>query len=634
MNTKNSLNLIAHKALHIRIDSIRATTAAKSGHPTSCLSAADLLATLFFKVMHFDVHNPKAENNDRFILSKGHAIPMVYAAYKALGVITDEELLNFRSVNSVLEGHPTPRFAYNEAATGSLGQGLSVGLGMALNAKHEGLSYKTYVMMGDAEIAEGSIWEAAELAPRYKLDNLVGIVDCNRLGQSEESISNHDVARYAQTFESFGWRTFIIDGHNLEEISNVFDEIATVRYQPSVIIAKTFKGYGIPGVVNKMGFHGKPFKQEELDAVIKQLRADFDTAGHCSKTIEAYTPPLPEPVQNKAPMKLKPIELNFAADPNNNYFFNKDCILSTRKAFGYALTAAGRVDERIFTLDADVKNSTFTEMFEAEFPGQFIQCFIAEQNMVSIATGLELRGKIPFAATFAAFFTRAHDQIRMAGIGRNALRLCGSHAGVSIGEDGPSQMGLEDIALMRSIPNSIVLYPSDGVSTYKLVELMANYHDGVSYLRTTRADTPMLYDKDETFTIGGCKVLRENANDQACIIGAGITVHEALKAHEELKLLGIETSVIDLYSIKPLDAATIKRVAKASKGKIVIVEDHYPQGGIGEAVISALVNEGFMFTMLAVNEVSRSGSPTDLLKLAGVDAATITQKIKQGSSRV
>lgn len=580
------------------------------------------------------MHNPKAKNNDRFILSKGHAIPMIYAAYKILGVISDEELLNFRTVNSVLEGHPTPRFAYNEAATGSLGQGLAVGLGMALSAKHDGLNYKTYVMMGDAEIAEGSIWEAAELAPRYKLDNLIGIVDCNRLGQSGESISNHDIEHYANIFASFGWRTFIIDGHNLEEIVNVFDEVNTVQYQPSVIIAKTFKGYGLANVANKMGFHGKPFKPEELDVVIKELKADFDLAGPCSKKIENYNPPMPDgcTVPHDGAKRVegydtKPIKLNFAADPDSA-LFDKDKKISPRKAFGYALMAAGRVDERIFVLDADVKNSTFTEMFEAENPDRFVQCFVAEQNMVGVATGLQLRGKIPFAATFAAFFARAHDQIRMAGIGRNALRLCGSHVGVSIGEDGPSQMGLEDIALIRSVPNSIVLYPSDGVSTYKLVELMANYNDGVSYMRATRADAPILYDKNETFEIGGCKVLRQAPGDQVCIIGAGITLHEALKAHDSLKDLGIQTSIIDLYSIKPLDTETIKRVAKASDNKIMVIEDHYPQGGIGEAVLSAVMNEGFTFKMLAVNDISRSGSPADLLKLAGIDAEAIVKAVQ------
>lgn len=633
----NIIQSLTHKALHLRIDSIRATTAAKSGHPTSCMSAADLVAALFFHIMKYDVHNPKAPNNDRFILSKGHAIPIVYAAYKLLGVISDDELLHFRTINSVLEGHPTPRFAYNEAATGSLGQGLSIGLGMAIHAKNKGLSFKTYVMMGDGEIAEGSIWEAAELAPRYKLDNLIGIVDCNRLGQSDESISNHDVERYASTFTSFGWRTFIIDGHSFEEILNVFNEINNVHYQPIAIIAKTFKGYGLANVVNKLGYHGKPFKKEELDAILKELKADFDAAGNCVPSDKIYTPPMPELPSNDVSTEIKElyqpsqttyISLPIDQDPHTA-IFDKNRTISSRKAFGYALAAAGKADSRVFALDADVKNSTFTEMFEAEHPDRFVQCFIAEQNMVSIATGLELRGDIPFAATFAAFFTRAHDQIRMAGIGRNALRLCGSHVGVSIGEDGPSQMGLEDIALFRALPNSIVLYPSDGVSTYKLVELMANYHDGISYLRTTRADTAMIYDKNETFTIGGCKVLRQSEKDQICIIGAGITLHSALQAYEELANMSITTSVIDLYSVKPLDAATIIKVAQLSDNKILVVEDHYPEGGIGEAVLRAIANEGIHFTSLAVNEISRSGTPSDLLKLASIDTDAIVAAVKK-----
>lgn len=623
---KTLTSFLAHKALHIRIDAIRATTAAKSGHPTSCMSAADILATLFFHVMHFDIQNPHANNNDRFILSKGHAIPMVYAAYKLLGVISDEELLNFRRSTSVLEGHPTPRFAYNEAATGSLGQGLAVGLGMALNARHEGLNYKTFVMMGDAEIAEGSVWEAAELAPHYQLDNLVGIVDCNRLGQSGESMSSHHVDRYAAIFKAFGWEVFTIDGHNLNEIIDVFEAVSNVRYRPSVIIAKTFKGYGLASIVNKPGYHGKPFKEEELPGIIKELKANFDIAGHCSNSFDNYIPP--KPIEKPEPSTSTAIVLDFNADPNQT-FFDVNKKIATRKAFGYALVAAGRVSEKIFTLDADVKNSTFTEMFEAEHPDRFVQCFVAEQNMVGVATGLSLRGKIPFAATFAAFFTRAHDQIRMAGIGRNPLRLCGSHVGVSIGEDGPSQMGLEDIALFRSIPNSIVLYPSDGVSTYKLVEIMANYAQGVSYLRTTRADTPILYDKDEQFPVGGCKVLRHSKEDQVCIIGAGITLHESLQAHQSLLEEGIHTAVIDLYSVKPLDVKTIAATAKQANKKILIVEDHYLQGGIGEAVTQALSNHGFIFNILAVEEISRSGTPTELMRLAGIDSDGIVAAVKE-----
>lgn len=668
-SSQETLLFLAHQALNLRIDSMRATTAGKSGHPTSCLSAADIISVLFFHVLRYDLKNPKNPNNDRFILSKGHAIPVVYAAWKNLGVISDEQLLSLRKFDSVLEGHPTPRFDYNEAATGSLGQGLGVGVGMALQAKKDQFPYKTYVMMGDSESAEGSIWEAAELAAYYKLDNLIGIVDCNRLGQSEEVMNNHDVSKYARKWEAFGWKTITIDGHNLEEIVAAFEQVHQIKQQPTVIVAKTYKGFGLDNVENKQGYHGKPFKEDELEQAIIALRKRFPEASEYKSTI-SYVPEMPESVlfdkvQDKLLAGARPEELaafspelveglakagrlegyerillNLTQDPQASSF-DKDKKIATRQAYGYALAALGRVSNDIFVLDGDVKNSTYTEIFEKEFPDRFVQCFVAEQNMISVSTGLQLRGKIPFAATFACFLSRAHDQIRMAGIGRNALRLCGSHAGVSIGEDGPSQMGLEDIALMRAIPDSIVLYPSDGVSAYKLVELMANYQQGISYLRTTRASTPVLYDKNETFSVGGCKVLRQSKQDKACIIAAGVTLHEALKAYEQLAGQGVFVSVIDLYSVKPIDSEMIKKVALDSCNTIITVEDHYSEGGIGEAVISALVNEQFFschpefssgsnpFYMknLAVQKLSRSGTPEELLKYAEIDAESIAKTV-------
>lgn len=619
---------LQHQALQLRIDSIRATTQAQSGHPTSCMSAADIVSALFFYILIYDIKNPKNPNNDRFILSKGHAVPVMYAAWKQLGVITDEQLLSLRDSNSIFEGHPTPKFIYNEAATGSLGQGLSIGLGMALNAIYEKLSYKTYVMLGDAELAEGSVWEAAELASHKNINNLIGIIDCNRLGQSGESIDNHHVDVYAKKFQAFGWDTIIINGHNMREIIQALEQAQASTNKPFMIIAKTFKGYGLVSTQNKENCHGKPFKKEELPGLINELKETFKDAAEFTITTR-YTPPVPANTNSETPAKqAQKISLDLTHDKNNAQF-DPSKKISSRKAFGYALAALGRADKRVFALDADVKNSTYTEIFETEFPDRFVECFIAEQNMISIAAGLQARGKIPFAATFGAFFTRCYDQIRMAAIGQNAIRLCGSHCGVSIGQDGPSQMALEDLAIMRAIPNSIVLYPSDGVSTYKLTELMANYNNGISYIRSTRADTNMLYTHEEKFVLGGSKVLRTQNNNKACIVTAGITLHEALKAYEILKAQNIFVSIIDLYSIKPLDTQTLITQAQQANNHIITIEDHYPQGGIGEAVTHALANTGIQVHSLAVNQLPHSGTPEDLLRWAGIDADSIVRKVQE-----
>ncbi|MCK4265558.1 transketolase [Candidatus Babeliales bacterium] len=618
----NNILFLKNKALNLRIDSIRATTQSKSGHPTSALSAADIIAVLFFHTMQYDPTNPKNPSNDRFILSKGHAIPLVYAAWKQAGVINDKKLMSLRKFDSELEGHPTPRFEYNEAATGSLGQGLSIGVGEALSAKIDNLEYKIYVMIGDGEAAEGSIWEAAEIASYYKLNNLIGILDCNRLGQSGESIHDHDIEIYRKKFEAFGWNSIKIDGHNFEEIIKAFENAANSQDKPTMIIAKTFKGYGLENGSNKIGFHGKPLPKEESEAAIEHLKKEFSEAFEYSNN--SFSPSLPE---KKTMAVSSLITLNIEDDPNA-HLFGKETKLATRKAYGYALAALGRKSENVIVLDADVKNSTFTEIFETEFPNRFFQCFIAEQNMIGVATGLELRGKIPFVATFGAFLTRAFDQIRMAGIGRNALRLCGSHCGVSIGEDGPSQMALEDLGMIRSIPKSIIFYPSDAVSTYKIMEHSANYNEGISYIRTTRMNTKNIYDKNETFSIGGCKVVKKEQNAQACIVAAGITLHEALKAHDILKNKNIFVSVIDLYSIKPIDRKTILEVALNSQNKILTVEDHYGPGGIGEIINSAVVNNEIIVKNLYVKKISRSGNPSELLADAEIDSAKIIEVIK------
>jgi len=614
---------LQHAALQLRIDSIRSTAQSGSGHPTTCMSAADIVAAIFFYKLRYDLEHHENPNNDRFILSKGHAVPVVYAAWKQLGVITDAEMMSLREVTSRFEGHPTPLFHYNEAATGSLGQGLGIGLGMALSAKHDKRDFRTYVLLGDGEIAEGSVWEAAELAPKYNMGNLLAILDCNRLGQSGYALHEHDIARYEAKFKAFGWNTIVIDGHDMEQVVKALDEAETVSDKPTMIVAKTFKGFGLDDIADKSGYHGKPFKISEVPALTAQLNERFSSAAnYAAKGI--YKPGMPKSEQLSS---VKSIKLNLETDPHTSEF-NEDKKISARKAYGYGLAALGRISKDVFAVDADVKNSTYTDFFEKEFSDRFVQCYIAEQNMVSVATGLQARGKIPFASTFGAFFCRAFDQIRMAAIGRNALRLCGSHCGVSIGQDGPSQMALEDIAMFRAVPNSVVLYPSDGVSAYKLTECAANYNDGISYIRTTRADVPVLYEKGEDFKIGGCKVLRKESNAKACIIAAGITVHEALKAYDILKEQGIAVNVIDLYSVKPFDIATLLEIAPMSSNNIVTVEDHYEQGGIGEAITGEVVNHNMKVYRLAVPTISRSGQPEELMAIAQIDAKAIVKTVK------
>jgi transketolase len=633
MLTEEKILELKHYALNLRIDSVRATTASGSGHPTSCLSSADIVSTIFFNFLRYDTKNPQNPTNDRFILSKGHAAPVLYAAWKQLGVISDEELMTLRSYTSRLEGHPTPRFEYNEAATGSLGQGLSVGLGIALAAKMDKLNYKTYVLMGDGEIAEGSIWEACELASHYKIDNLIGIVDCNRLGQTGATMLEHQVQTYAKRFQAFGWNTLSVDGHDIPQIINAINIAHQTKNQPTMIIAKTIKGYGLEGIANESGWHGKPLKEETLNDALLNLKKRFKEADE----FKPKTTYVPEKPANLAPTchpefisgsmnRFSPSDLTKS---KNRHLFETYGKLSTRKAYGYALADIGRGNQHVVALDGDVSNSTFSEFFAKEFPEKFIQCFIAEQNMIGVATGLQSRDKIPFASTFAAFLTRAFDQIRMAGIGKNPLRICGSHCGVSIGQDGPSQMGLEDIAMFNAVPNSIILYPSDAVSTYKLLNKCAEYSEGISYLRTTRSDTPIIYGLDEQFEAGGCKILKQSENDIYCIVAAGITLHEALKAHDLLQQEGLNVAVIDLYSIKPMDTETIIKVAKSSNNKIISVEDHYINGGFGQILASKIINTGIKQKILGVTKLPRSGSPEDLMKNEKIDSESIVKTVKE-----
>lgn len=617
---------LEHKAYKMRVESLQMTTQAGSGHPTSALSAADLVSALFFYAMHFDPDNFNNPNNDRFILSKGHASPILYAAYKELGLLTEKELLTYRQFGSPLEGHPTMRFKYSQAATGSLGIGLSIGAGMALDALRDKRLHKTYVLMGDSEITEGSIWEAAEIAAYYKLSHLIGIVDCNRLGQSSETIHAWHTQRYAQKFEAFGWKSLVIDGHDMQQICGAFDK-AQAHDIPTVIIAKTIKGYGVEKAENKEGFHGKVFSKEELEQILPKMEARFASAAS-NGTSYQWQPTIPE---NKGTGKNEsarpePVEGNMRIKPS---LYKKGDLVATRQAYGQAITQAGAASKQVVCLDAEVKNSTFADIFEAKYPERFVQCFIAEQNMIGMAIGFNRCNKIPFSSTFACFLTRAHDQIRMAAIGTASLRICGSHAGVSVGQDGPSQMGLDDIAMMRALPESIVLYPSDAVSTHALVEQMCNYTTGISYLRTTRAKTPVIYDNDEQFPIGGCKVLHAHKDDVALIIAAGITLQEALKAREQLLKENISVSIIDLYSVKPLDATTIEKIAVQASDRIITVEDHYIQGGIGETIAFVLKNSAIEIHSLAVTKLPMSGTPEELLAWAGIDANAIIKKVKE-----
>jgi transketolase len=597
-------------ANQLRIHSINATTAAGSGHPTSCCSAADVVAALFFGHMRFDAKNPHFHNNDRFILSKGHAAPLLYAAWAEAGLFPTEELLKLRQLGSDLEGHPTPRLPFADVATGSLGQGLAVGVGMALCARLDNLDYRTYVLMGDGECAEGAVWEAASLAGINQLNNLIAIVDVNRLGQSQETAFGHNLSIYKRRFEAFGWRTEEIDGHDLDEITEVLAAVG-LGAQPLVILAKTLKGAGISFIQDKEGWHGKPLSQEEAARAIAELQPTAKSGiGH----------PIQPPHQSPAPKNEAP-----ASYPPINYKLGD--LVATREAFGAALLRLGEADTRIVALDGDTKNSTYSEKFFKKFPNRSTECFIAEQNMIGVATGFSARGKVPFASTFACFFSRAYDQIRVAGISTANVKIVGSHVGVSIGEDGPSQMGLEDLAMMRAIAGSVVLYPSDAVSTEKLMDQMAA-KKGICFLRTSRPKTAVIYNNDEQFPIGGAKVLRQSPGDKITVVAAGVTLNEALKAAETLKSEGIGITVIDAYSVKPLARDVIKAAAQKTNNLVLTVEDHYPEGGLGDAVAGELSADGVKVHKLAVFELPHSGKPEELLAKYGIDASAIVKKIK------
>ncbi|WP_447968220.1 transketolase [Nitrospira sp. M1] len=608
-----SLQSLQHYATQLRIHSIQGTTKAGNGHPTSCCSAADIVATLFFRIMRYDPTNPKQRGNDRFILSKGHAAPLLYAAWAEAGFIQREDLLTLRKLSSDLEGHPTPRLPFVDMATGSLGQGLCGGVGIALNHKYlDQNDARVYVLMGDGESVEGSVWEAAEIAQHKQLDNLCAIVDINRLGQSDPTLLQHDMNAYQARWKGFGWHAIPVDGHDHAALLEAFHEAANTHDRPTVILAKTFKGKGISFTEDKMNWHGKPLSQEDAQRAIQELSAFLNTE-EGPPSIQAPTP------YEAPPPKILPV-----APPA----YDAQKPVATREAFGEALVHLGEVNPLVVTLDADVKNSTFTDKFGQRFPTRFFENFIAEQNMVGAAAGLAACGKIPFAATFACFLTRAYDFIRMSAISQANIKLMGSHAGVSIGEDGPSQMGLEDLAMMSVQPGVTVLYPSDAVCAYHLVQAAAS-HDGMVYMRTSRPKTPILYGNDDIFHIGGSKVLRQSEQDRLTIVAAGVTLFEALKAYDELAAAGIHVRIVDLYSIVPIDTATLLECARATSHTFLTVEDHYAHGGLGDAVLSALSGEGIRLHKLAVREIPHSGKPDELLDRYGISARVIVETAKR-----
>src|SRR5216110_2083227 len=543
----------------LRIDSLRSTSEAGSGHPTTCCSAADIVAALFFAEMRFDPKDPHHPESDRFILSKGHAAPVLYAAWAEAGVFDRSELLKLRTIGSDLEGHPTPRLPFVDVATGSLGQGICAGIGCALDARRIKSDYRTYVMLGDGESAEGSVWEAADVAAVDALDSLCGITDVNGLGQSRATMWGHDMEALAGRWRAFGWHAIVIDGHDIGAILDALAEAKQTKGRPTMILAKTIKGKGVSFVEGKEGWHVKAFKKgEELDRALAELEKQFVPATPGVNLTALIPKPAARPRGVDTPKPMAPPRYKLGEE------------IATREAYGVALAKLGEADSRVVALDADVKNSTFSDKFEKVFPDRFYENFIAEQVMVGSAMGLAARGAIPFPSTFACFLTRAADFIRMAAISNVNIKLAGSHAGVSIGEDGPSQMALEDLAMCRAEPNYTVLYPCDGVSAERLVALAA-YHPGPAYIRTSRPKTPVIYANDETFTVGGLKVLRESANDVATVIGAGVTVFEALKAYDQLKASGVAIRVIDLYSVAPVDRDGLVKAGRATGGRLITV---------------------------------------------------------------
>jgi len=605
----------------LRILSIQSTNASNSGHPTSCASMAELTSVLFYHTMRYKVDSPRDPSSDRFVLSKGHTAPILYAAWAVAGLFPEAELMNLRKIDNDLEGHPTPRLSFIDVATGSLGQGLSIAAGMAYTAKHfDKASYRVYCLMGDGESAEGSVMEAANFAGFYELDNLVGIIDVNRLGQSAATSMEHEMLTYQMRWSSYGWYAIVLEGNSVEHIIKAFDEAARIKGKPTMILAKTYKGAGIPGISDELNWHGKALgniADEKIAAIKSMMHTPFEKLS--GKGVNTRVPVNDAPALDTAPITLW-------EGPN----YEQGAKVATRNAYGTALAKLGKSSRRIIALDGDTSNSTFSITFRKAHPERFVECFIAEQNMVGVGIGCATRDRtVAFASAFACFLSRAYDQIRMGAISQTKLKMAGSHVGVSIGEDGPSQMALEDLAMFRAINNCHVFYPSDAVSCERAVELAANIPH-MCYIRTSRPATLSVYKNDEKFEIGQGKVVRQSDNDTCLLIGAGITLHECLKAHDTLKGEGINVRVFDPFCIKPIDEKAILSNAKACGGRIVTVEDHYPEGGLGEAVCGlAAMTEGVRVKRLAVTGLPRSGPPTALIEMFGISDKHVVKAVKE-----
>ena len=594
----------------LRVDSIRCSSAAGSGHPTSSMSAADLMAVLVTKYLHYDFDRPENPNNDHLIFSKGHASPLLYSIYKAAGAVTDEELMTFRREGSRLQGHPTPLLPWVDVATGSLGQGLPIGVGVALAGKRlDRLPYRVWALTGDSEMAEGSMWEAFEHAAKAELDNLTAIIDVNRLGQTGETMHGWDIDYYAGRLRSCGWNAIEIDGHDVEEIDRALSQAIATTGRPTAVVARTVKGKGVESVANKNGMHGKPLPNPE--------EAIAELGGIRNIHVE-----VPKPEGTGEPHRFEVGELRLPT-------YERGSLEATRKAYGDALAALGSARGQVVALDGEVSNSTYAEIFAKAHTDRYFEMYIAEQQLAAAAVGLQVRGWYPFASTFAAFWSRAYDFVRMAAISRADMTLVGSHAGVSIGEDGPSQMALEDIASLRAVHGSTVLYPSDPNQTAQLIAQLPD-RKGIVFVRTTREKTPVIYEPGDEFPIGGSRVVRQTDSDQVTLVGAGITLHEAMKAADTLAAEGIRARVIDLYSVKPIDEEGLRAAGRAT-GHILTVEDHWPEGGIGEAVLSVFADtdDPPRIAKLAVRELPGSATPEQQLAAAGIDAEHIADAARR-----
>ncbi len=605
---------LKHRAARIRWLSIKTTADAGSGHPSTCCSAADILSVLFFQVMRYDPQHPESPANDRLVLSKGHAAPALYAAWCEAGYLDEAEVHTLRKMNSRIEGHPMPYLPFVDVATGSLGQGLSVGLGISLHQSRVVKNgARTFVLMGDGELAEGSVWEAMSLAAHLKIDNLVAIADINRLGQSCETMHGHDLTTYAKKVEAFGWEAMVVDGHDISDLAGTFERALRVKGKPVCLLAKTFKGRGVSFMENQDGWHGKPVKPgPELEKALNEVSVDLMKA--------PPKPSIARPASAPA-MVTGPVAPQIGPAP-----FAVGAKVATRQAVGDALTALGKVEPRIWVIDGDTGNSTYSDRFLKMFPERSVQCYIAEQNMAGIAAGLAARGLVPFACTFGAFLARAFDQIRMAALSGLKVKFLGTHAGVSIGEDGPSQMALEDIAAFRTLPNGMVMYPSDAVSAYWCIVNLAR-HDGPGYVRLSRPASPVLYKADEPFAPGDLKVHGQKTTPALTVVTSGVVVHEALKAVESLGA-NCPVQIVDAYSIRPFPTEKLSALVSASNGRVLVLEEHSPYGGLGEATASALAGKIKEFHHVAVDKVPRSGSPDEMLESFGLSAKMIAAKIK------